>query len=83
MLTEFVEAVLGDDEGRLDRSRRAIYETLGAAAMVDTAGAVASFNAVVKVADGAGIEIDEFKLQATDEVSKELGFRHWSDDGAP
>jgi AhpD family alkylhydroperoxidase len=50
LLKEFVEAALGNDVERLRHARDAVGATLGPDALVDTAGAVAFFNAVVKVA---------------------------------
>jgi hypothetical protein len=72
MLIEFVEAVVGDDDARLDRARLAIHDTLGAAALVDAAGAVASFNAVVKVADGSGIQVDDSRQETAAKMRNEL-----------
>jgi hypothetical protein len=72
LLVEFVEAVAGDDEARLDRARLAIFETLGPAALVDAAGAVASFNAVVKVADGVGLEVDDSRQEMAAQMRSEL-----------
>ena len=72
MLVEFVEAVIGEDDARLARARQAIYDTLGPAALVDAAGSVASFNAVVKVADGAGIQVDDSRQETAAKMRKEL-----------
>ena len=72
LLIEFVEAVVGGDDARLARARQAIYETLGPAALVDAAGAVASFNAVVKVADGSGIQIDDSRQETAAKMRAEL-----------
>jgi hypothetical protein len=75
LLGEFVEAALGDDEARLGRARDAIAAKLGPAALVDVAGAVASFNAVVKVADGSGIVVEEFKVELIRQMPERLGQR--------
>ena len=40
--------------------------------LVDAAGAVASFNAVVKVADGTGLTVDEFRKDSADQLREEL-----------
>jgi len=72
LLVEFVEAVTGDDDARLARARQAIYQTLGPAALVDACGAVASFNAVVKVADGAGIQVDDSRQETAAKIRNEL-----------
>ena len=68
-----MEAALGDDKERLRRVRDAVGATLGPAALVDTAGAVASFNAVVKVADGSGIVVEEFKVELIRQMPDRLG----------
>ena len=77
MLCEFVEAALGDDKERLRPVRDAVGERLGPAALVDVAGAVASFNAVVKVADASGIVVEESKVelirQMPDRLRQKLG----------
>ena len=72
LLVEFVAAVVGDDDARLARARQAICETLGPAALVDACGAVASFNAVVKVADGAGIQVDDSRQETAAKIRNEL-----------
>lgn len=73
LFSEFVEAVLGTDPDRLVRARNAIGSTLGEEALVDTAGAVASFNAVVKVADGSGVVVEDFKIALVEQMPEKLG----------
>ena len=72
-LVEFAEAMLRGDAQRRARARVAIHATLGAAALVDAAAIVASFNAVVKVADASGIPLEDFKADATADLRAELG----------
>jgi len=72
LLGEFVEAALGDDSERLKRARSAVSETLGPEALVDAAGAIASFNAVVKVADGSGILVEDFKVELIQQMPERL-----------
>ena len=72
ILIEFVEAVLGSDAGRLQRARADVLAALGPAGLVDTAGAVASFNAVVKVADGSGIQVDDSRQTTAAKIREEL-----------
>ncbi len=45
---------------------------LGDAAFVDTCAIIASFNSVVKIADGAGIPLEEAKEAATVEMRADL-----------
>jgi len=72
LLIEFVEAVIGADDARLAQARQAIHETLGPMALVDAAGAIASFNAVVKVADGSGIQVDDSRQETAARMHEEL-----------
>jgi hypothetical protein len=72
-LVEFGEAMLGGDAQRRALAREAIYNDLGAQALVDAAAIVASFNAVVKLADGSGIPLEDFKAEATVVLREELG----------
>ena len=72
LLSEFLEAVLGEDEQRLRRARDAVGNALGSKALVDTAAAVASFNAVVKVANGSGIVVEDFKIALVEQLPTQL-----------
>jgi hypothetical protein len=49
-----------------------VHAALGAAALVDAAAVVASFNAVVKLADACGIPLEDFKAEATADLRAEL-----------
>ena len=73
LLVEFGEAMLGGDEKRRALARNALYSAMGSAAFVDAAATVASFNAVVKLADGSGIPLEDFKAQGTADLRAELG----------
>ncbi|MSQ54362.1 MAG: hypothetical protein EXR31_03235 [Betaproteobacteria bacterium] len=73
VLVEFGEAMLRGDARRRALAREAVHGALGAAGLVDAAAIVASFNAVVKLADGSGIPLEDFKAEATVELRAELG----------
>lgn len=72
-LVEFAEAVLRGDPQRQSRARSAIRELLGPAALVDAAALVASFSAVVKIADATGIPLEDYKEEATRDLRADLG----------
>ena len=72
-LIEFGEAMLRGDADRKSRAREAVYAALGPAGLVDAAAIVASFNAVVKLADGSGIPLEDFKAKATEDLREQLG----------
>ena len=73
MLTAFVEAVLGTGADELAAARQAVCRDLGDAAFVDVCATIASFNAVVKIADGTGIPLEEAKEIRTRDLREALG----------
>jgi hypothetical protein len=73
LLVEFAEAVLGDDDARLETARRAIVDAMGASALVDASGITATFNAIDRVADATGIPLEDDKAEDTSELREDLG----------
>lgn len=71
-LLAFVEAILSVD-GDLAAARKVVRTSLGDAAFVDACATVASFNAVVKIADGTGIPLEAWKAERTKDLRAELG----------
>lgn len=59
----------GDD---LAVARHDLRTAIGDAAFVDTCATVASFNAVVKLADGTGIPLEEVKEELTRDLRADL-----------
>lgn len=77
VLVRFVDAVLGDDQAELVAARHAVREAVGPAAFVDTCATVASFNAVVKLADGSGVPLEDEKAERTASLRAEFGLDAW------
>lgn len=73
VLLDFVDAALGDDAAALSTSRETARRALGDAAFVDACATIASFNAVVKIADGTGIALEDAKAERTTDLRAELG----------
>jgi hypothetical protein len=71
-LIDLVEAVHGGEEAAMAAARRAVRERLGDAAFVDACATIASFSAVVKIADGAGIPLEDYKEEATRQLRQDL-----------
>ena len=67
-----VEAVHSGEESAIATARLAVRDTLGDAAFVDACATIASFSAVVKIADGAGIPLEDYKEEASRELRDEL-----------
>ena len=72
VLVALVDAALGENTSALEQVRAAVRRDLGDAAFVDACAAIASFNAVVKVADGTGIPIEGWKEERTRDIRAEL-----------
>lgn len=72
-LLAFVDAILTGDAPARDQARTAVLEAVGAAAFVDVCATVASFNAVVKIADGSGIPLEDAKAERTRDLRQDLG----------
>jgi len=77
LLLAFVEAVLAGTEQEAQTLRMKIRETMGDAAFVDVCATVASFNAVVRIADGSGIPLEKIKAESTVDIRDELGINQF------
>lgn len=83
LLVDFVNAVLGGDEARLPVLRDRVRSAVGNAGLVDACATIASFNAVVKLADGTGIPLEDWKESRTRDIRDALSidaFRARPDD---
>ncbi len=75
LLLAFAEAVVAGSG--IEDARAALIDAVGWSGFVDAAGVVASFNAVVRIADATGIPIEPFKLERTVEERAVLGIDDW------
>jgi len=73
LLCKFVDIALRGSTMELIKIRQELRSTLGDAAYVDTCATVASFNSVVKIADGSGIPLEEVKESVTMDIRESLG----------
>ena len=78
LLVEFAEALHVADPARQVRARKAVASGLGDAALVDAAAIVASFNAVVKIADATGIPLEAYKAAATEDLRRDLALERFN-----
>ncbi len=72
-LIRFATAVLGDDAAELAAARTAVADTMGGAALTDTAAVAALFNAIDRVADATGIPLEDEKAAATADFRTAIG----------
>ena len=73
LLIDFAEAVVtarSDDAAALGGD---VAAALGAEGLVDAAGVIATFNAIVRVADASGIPLEQAKREASVDIRAELG----------
>ncbi len=73
LMIEFAEAVLGEDDARLEAARNAVADALGSEALVDSAGVAGLFNAIDRVADATGAPLEAAKLEETADIRAEIG----------
>ena len=79
-LLRFVDAVLTNPDD-VDDARTDLRLALSDAAFVDACATLASFNAVVKVADGTGIPLEDYKAEKTAQMRKDLQIDQLRDRG--
>lgn len=72
ILLAMAASVLGNDETEKQTARNKLRQTLGDAAYVDTCAIIASFNAVVKIADATGIPLEDEKAKKTQDIRANL-----------
>jgi hypothetical protein len=73
LLMRFADAVLTGSDEMLAGVRSEIVETMGGDALTDTAAVAALFNAIDRVADATGIEMEDAKTEATADFRADIG----------
>ncbi len=71
-LVRYADAFYEDGDG-FAAARDRLHEEIGAEALVDAAGVLAIFNAVVRIADATGIPLEEQKARMSDDFRGALG----------
>ena len=74
LLVRFVDAVMGQNDFAPEAIRIEVRETFGAAALVDIAAVIATFEATDRIADATGTPLEDYKEAATVDIRKEIGF---------
>jgi hypothetical protein len=72
-MIKFAEAVVGNDTDRLEGARKAILDTMGPDAVVDSAGVAALFNAIDRIADSTGAPLEADKAEMTEGLRAAIG----------
>lgn len=71
-LTAYADAFF-DDEAGFAAARNRLHAEIGGAALVDAAGVLAIFNAVVRIADATGIPLEDQKAEMSADFRDALG----------
>ena len=71
-LMKFAEAVASRDENALGQTREQLLQAAGNDVLVDAAGVAANFQRMVRIADSAGIPIDERNIALSGEIREQL-----------
>lgn len=77
-LVSFTEAVMGSDDGLLDRERKALRALLPPESFVDVAATIGAFNVVDRIADATGIPLDDMMKAMSADVRQELNLARFS-----
>ena len=72
LLMALVQAVFDDEIKNLEKARSEVRSEMGDSAFVDACAIIASFSAVVKIADGTGIPLEDYKEEASRDIRKSL-----------
>ena len=71
-LMQFAEAVAGRDDRNLETARQQLLDIAGESVLVDAAGVAANFQRMVRIADAAGIPIDDMQEEMRRQIRQEL-----------
>lgn len=83
-LIKFAEVAMGDNDEEISNAREDVRAKMGDAAVVDSAGVIANFQRMVRIADGAGIPLDTPMAVITASIRSELGLDSYgSSDSTP
>ena len=72
-LLAFADAYYTLDPDALDAARAELREAVGDAALVDAAGIVSIFDAVVRIADSTGTPLEDYKVEISKDLRQNLG----------
>lgn len=71
-LIELVEAVMARDDSRMAAARDSVAALVGGEGLVEAAATIAHFDAITRVADAAGIELDRGMEELTAQLRSDL-----------
>ncbi len=72
-LLAYADAFFARNSNSLDVARTRLAAAIGNAALVDAAGIVSIFEAVVRIADSTGTALEDYKVEISEELRQDLG----------
>ena len=72
-IVEFVDALLGADEGRLSRARAALEASLGPAGVTAVSVVAANFSKNDRIANATGIPLEAMFVRGSEDFRADLG----------
>ncbi len=72
-LLAFAESIHARDAAATEAARNALVSALGEEALVDSAAVCAQFDAITRVADATGVQLDRGLESSSEEIRAELG----------
>jgi hypothetical protein len=72
-LIAFAEAFYADESSALEMARQKLHAAVGDGALVDAAGIVGVYDAVVRIADATGTPLEDYKVEISKDLRAELG----------
>jgi alkylhydroperoxidase family enzyme len=72
-LLAYADAFHADEADALAAARDVLHESIGDAALVDAAGIVGIFDAVVRIADATGAPLEDYKAEISEDLRADLG----------
>ena len=76
-LLQFANACMGVEGADAETARRALADSMGATAMIDTAGVISNFQRMVRIADATGIPTDGPMQVLSEDLREQLGINEY------
>lgn len=83
LLLAFAEAVTLRDEREMTAIRPRMIAALGIDGYLDACSVIAGFHGFTRIADSAGVKLDERYQAGAEEVKKQTGVREYSETASP
>ena len=73
LLMAFAESIVTHQDEAIVKNRKELLDAIGEEGLIDAAGVVGLFNAIDRVADATGTELEDEKAEATYSMRRSIG----------